>query len=465
MEEYIKIIVSPEGLLSLTILYLIIHGIQYFTLKLSMGVVIIMIVLQFYNKSDYSQFYEITNGFLVSNNWIMVSKIIIIFGGLLILLINKNGEKEKSSNIVPVLILVVILSSIFLVSSENWLTVYLSIELLTLSLLILITIKQNSVLGAEAGIKYFVLGAVSSGLFLFGCVLIYGLTSEISIQGGELTKINENAGKTLITISLLFKLSVAPFHMWAPDVYEGSPTAVTALVATVPKIGMFSILAQIGPIYNILIICAGLSMIVGAIGGLNQTKIKRLLAYSGIGHMGFIVFGVGNGCLEGYQASLVYIIIYTIMVICSFSIILSLNLKKNLLSELSNVSRLNPVIGGTLSLVFLSMAGVPPLIGFLNKWLIIQAGIINQYYLMSIIAVVSSVVAGINYVRVVKIIYFQIDSALFIWNKVLNINNIYVKNGTLNLKRAIIIGGSFYVVLFLMICPNILLRLTHGLFI
>jgi len=150
---------------------------------------------------------------------------------------------------------------------------------------------------------------VSSGLFLFGCALLYGLTGETSIQGIN-SAVGTDVGKILITISLLFKLSAAPFHMWAPDVYEGAPTTTTALLATVPKIGVFSILVQIGPVTNVVLVCAVLSIVYGAIGALNQTKIKRLLAYSGIGHMGFILFGIAIGSFESIQASLIYMVIY-----------------------------------------------------------------------------------------------------------------------------------------------------------
>jgi len=266
----------------------------------------------------------------------------------------------------PILILIVAFSSLLLVSSINWLSIYLALELQTLTLFILAALKRDSSYSTEAGLKYFVLGALSSGIFLFGCALLYGLTGETSIQGIN-SILTADVGKVLITISLLFKLSAAPFHMWAPDVYDGSPTTITALLAIVPKVGVFSILIQIGPVTNVVLLCAVFSIIYGALGALNQTKIKRLLAYSGITHMGFILFGVAIGSFESIQATLIYLIIYVIMGICSFSIILSLKLTKDLIVELSGLSRENPVIAFTLALTFLSTAGVPPLAGFLSK--------------------------------------------------------------------------------------------------
>lgn len=261
--------------------------------------------------------------------------------------------------------LIVLLGALLLVSSVNWLSIYLALELQTLTLFILVA-KKNSVYSIEAGLKYFVLGAVSSGLFLFGCTLLYGVSGEMSIQGINLLLIGD-VGKIFITVSLLFKLSVAPFHMWAPDVYEGAPTITTALLVIMPKIGVFSVLVQVGLVSNVVLFCGVLSIIYGAIGALNQTKIKRLLAYSGIGHMGFLLFGVGIGSFESIQASLVYIIIYLIMSICMFLVLLSLKLIRVLIIEVSSLSRENPVMAVTLALVFLSTAGIPPLVGFLGK--------------------------------------------------------------------------------------------------
>ncbi len=299
--------------------------------------------------------------------------------------------------------LIVVLSSLLLVSSANWLSIYLAIELQTLTLFILVAIKRDSAYSTEGGLKYFVLGAVSSGLLLFGCALLYGLSGETGVQGIN-SCLGADVGKILITVSLLFKLSVAPFHMWAPDVYDGSATIIAATLATVSKIAIFTVLVQIGPVINVVLVCAILSVICGSIGALNQTKIKRLLAYSGIGHMGFVLFGVAIGTLESIQASLIYMIIYVIMAICSFSVILSLDL--TYIAEGSGISRENSVLALTLALSLLSIAGIPPLAGFLSKWLILLAGISGGYYLICVLIVLSSVIAGVYYVRLVQIIYF-----------------------------------------------------------
>ena len=445
---------NPEVLLSIVMLSLVLYGINLSTLKISIGMLFIIGIVISLNGIVIDSFFW--NGLpKVTNSWIIISKIIIITGSISILLMGA-GETTmvKPYQSSPILIVIVALSSLLLVSSINWLSIYLAIELQTLTLFILTALKRDSAYGTEAGLKYFVLGAVSSGLFLFGCALLYGLTGDTSIQGIS-AMLTADVGKILITISLLFKLSAAPFHMWAPDVYEGAPTTITALLATVPKVGVFSILVQIGPVTNVVLVCAVLSIIYGAIGALNQTKIKRLLAYSGIGHMGFILFGIAIGSFESIQASLIYVVIYVVMSICSFSIILSLKLTKDLIIEVSGLSRDNPVIALTLALTFLSTAGVPPLAGFLSKWLILLSGISSGYYLICIIAVISSVIAGVYYVRLVQIIYFQVDYSILIWQKVLK------KEKRIDLSKSLLIGATFFIIIFLIISPNFLLQITH----
>lgn len=461
----------PEILLSFVVLVLVLYGINLSILKVSIGTLFIIgvVTIQLWVGIFYVNDYLIwwTDGLLLTNSWIVISKIIIIVGSVSLLLMYGPMHQEAVSYEFQdrgmnegswiILILIVALSSLLLVSSVNWLSIYLAMELQTLILFILAAIKRDSAYSTEAGLKYFVLGAVSSGLFLFGCALLYGASGEISIQGVN-SVLTGDVGKVLITVSLLFKLSVAPFHMWAPDVYEGAPTITTALLATVPKVAVFSILVQIGPVTNMVLACALLSIIYGSVGALNQTKIKRLLAYSGIGHMGFTLFGVAIGSFESIQASLIYMIVYVIMSVCSFSIILSLNLTKNLIIEISGLSRDNPVMALTLGLIFLSTAGIPPLAGFLSKWFILLAGMSSGYYLISIMIVISSVIAGVYYVRLVQIIYFPFGSgeySMLIWQKILK------REKRIDFSRSVLIGLTFFIILFLIISPNFLLQITH----
>lgn len=452
----------PEIILSLVVLILVLYGINLSIVKVAIGALFVVGVVT--NRVFYAEDYLIwgTDGLLLTNSWIVISKMIIVVGSVSLLLMyrpmyqrgKQYGGNEGSW---AILVLIVALSSLLLVSSVNWLSIYLAMELQTLTLFILAAIKRDSAYSTEAGLKYFVLGAVSSGLFLFGCALLYGVTGEISVQGIN-SVLTADAGKILITVSLLFKLSVTPFHMWAPDVYEGAPTITTALLATVPKVAVFSILVQIGAVTNVVLVCALLSIVYGSIGALNQTKIKRLLAYSGIGHMGFMLFGVAIGSFESIQASLIYMIVYVIMSVCSFSIILSLNLTKNLIIEVSGLSRDNPAMALTLGLIFLSIAGIPPLAGFLSKWFILLAGVSSGYYLISIMIVVSSVIAGVYYVRLVQIIYFPWGTEEY---SMLNMQKALKKEKQIDFSKSVLIGLTFFIILFLIISPNFLLQITH----
>lgn len=449
----------PEIILSLVVLILVLYGINLSIVKVAIGALFVVGVVT--NRVFYTGDYLIwgTDGLLLTNSWIVISKMIIVVGSVSLLLMYRpmyqRGEQYGGSW--TILVLIVALSSLLLVSSVNWLSIYLAMELQTLTLFILVAIKRDSAYSTEAGLKYFVLGAASSGLFLFGCALLYGVTGEISVQGVN-SVLMADAGKILITVSLLFKLSVTPFHMWAPDVYEGAPTITTALLATVPKVAVFSILVQIGAVTNVVLVCALLSIVYGSIGALNQTKIKRLLAYSGIGHMGFMLFGVAIGSFESIQASLIYMIVYVIMSVCSFSIILSLNLTKNLIIEVSGLSRDNPAMALALGLIFLSIAGIPPLAGFLSKWFILLAGVSSGYYLISIMIVVSSVIAGVYYVRLVQIIYFPWGAEEY---SMLNIQKVLKKEKRIDFSKSVLIGLTFFIILFLIISPNFLLQITH----
>lgn len=311
--------------------------------------------------------------------------------------------------------LIILVGSIILVSSVNWVMLYLALELQTFVILILVAGRlssenrtlytvysnphhtMNSTLATidhphtstdhmnmgnailiykdsgndnmyhtEAGLKYLVLSAVSSGLFLFGCVLLYGGSGDMNISSIHATSVG-NMGMVFIAVSLLFKLSVVPFHMWAPDVYEGAPTTTTALLATVPKIAVFFVLTQV--VNSPMVwVCGILSIVVGAVGAINQTKFKRMLAYSGMGHIGFMVFGVGMGAFNSIQASVAYLIVYIIMNVCVFSVLLSGGFSRYYIVESVGMSRMNGPLAVILGMAFLSTAGIPPLAGFLGKW-------------------------------------------------------------------------------------------------
>lgn len=295
--------------------------------------------------------------------------------------------------------------------------------------------------------KYFSLGALSSAFFLLGCVLFYGITGESSVQsvGGDL-------GKVFITISLLFKLSAAPFHMWAPDVYEGAPTSTVAVLAVLPKVSVFSILIQVQPAVYLVLVCSLLSIVLGALGALNQTRFKRLVAYSGISHFGFVLFAFAVGSLGSLQASFVYMLVYIAMSLCLFPAFLASQPRREFLWGLSAVSRGNPGVALALAFVFLSTAGIPPLAGFLGKWVVLLAGLSGGYFQFTLVAVVFSVIAGFYYVRLVQLIYFPVDFCVLLWQRVL------FQGASAGLALALLVSAACYFVVFVLALPSLPLQ-------
>lgn len=309
-------------------------------------------------------------------------------------------------------------------------------------------LARNSAWSTEASLKYFSLGALSSAFFLLGCVLLYGVTGESTLEG-----VGGDLGKVFITVSLLFKLSVAPFHMWAPDVYEGALTSTTATLAILPKVSVFSILAQVQPSMHLVFVCSILSISLGALGALNQTRFKRLVAYSSISHFGFILFAFSLGSSGSLQASLVYLLVYIVMSLGLFSAFIASSLpRREFLWGLSAISRENPAFALVLALVFLSTAGIPPLAGFLSKWLVLLAGLSNGYFQVALIVVFFSVVAGFYYVRLVQLMYFPVDFGLLLWQRVLS------QRANVSMSLALLAGVTCYFIVFTLLLPSLPLQ-------
>lgn len=377
---------------------------------------------------------------LTGSGWVAITKGVLVISSFCLLVLSRRRGSL-------IFLILVTLSSLLLVCSVNWLSVYLALELQALSLFVLVGLSRGSAWGTEASLKYFSLGALSSAFFLLGCVFFYGVTGEGSIQsvGGDL-------GKVFITIALLFKLSAAPFHMWAPDVYEGAPTSTAAVLAILPKVSVFSILIQVQPAYHLVLICSFISIILGALGALNQTRFKRLVAYSGVSHLGFVLFGFSIGSLGSLQASYVYLLAYVVMSLCLFSAFLTSRPRKEFLWGLSAVSRDNPSVALVLALVFLSTAGIPPLLGFLGKWLVLLSGLSSGYFQVSLVAVAFSVIAGFYYVRLVQLIYFPIDFCVLLWQRAL------FQGAVAGFSSALLVGGSCYFVAFGLMLPSLPLQ-------
>jgi len=322
----------------------------------------------------------------------------------------------------------------FMVSSNDIILFYLGLELQSLSLYILASIDRDNLRSSESGIKYFVLSALSSGLLLYGCSLLYGFTGSTNFDliSNQLNKENTGAifAMVFILVGLAFKVSAVPFHMWTPDVYEGAPTSITSYFAAVPKVAGLAVLIKFMfiPFANILlewqtimIFISIASMILGAVAAIGQKNIKRLLAYSSIGHVGYALAGVATGAITGYKSSIVYIAIYVIMNIGIFSCLYLLKkdgeYKENI-SDLSGISKKSPLLAISFLIILFSLAGIPPLGGFFAKFYIFTAVLEQQMYTLAIIGLLTTVISAFYYLRIIKTIYF--DDSVITFDEVKN---------------------------------------------
>jgi NADH-quinone oxidoreductase subunit N len=292
-----------------------------------------------------------------------------------------------------------------------------------LALYVLATFNRDQLQSSEAGLKYFVLSALSSGLLLYGCSLIYGFSgsTNFDIISNQLNS-NEYVltfGIVFIIVGLAFKISAVPFHMWAPDVYQGSPTSVTLFFTMVPKIAALTVFIRFlyVPFLNlidqwqmIIVFLSIASMLFGAIAAIGQTNIKRLIAYSSIGHIGYTLAGLASGTNEGIQSSIVYISIYIIMNLALFSCLLMLKRNNKYyedIEDLSGLSKNHPLLSLSLLVILFSLAGIPPLAGFFAKFYIFKAVIEQSMFFLAVVGLLSTVVAAFYYLRIIKIIYFD----------------------------------------------------------
>jgi NADH-quinone oxidoreductase subunit N len=299
----------------------------------------------------------------------------------------------------------------------------MGLELQSLALYVLATFNRDQVKSSEAGLKYFVLSALSSGLLLYGCSLIYGFSGSTNFNVIS-NQLNTDEyvltfGIVFILVGLAFKISAVPFHMWAPDVYEGSPTSVTLFFTMVPKIAALTVFVRFlyVPFLNlidqwqmIIVFLSIASMLFGAIAAIGQTNIKRLVAYSSIGHIGYTLAGLATGSNEGIQSSIIYISIYVIMNLALFSCLLMLKRNDQYYEEiddLSGLSKNHPLLSLSLLVILFSLAGIPPLAGFFAKFYVFKAVIEQSMYFLAIVGLLSTVVAAFYYLRIIKIIYFD----------------------------------------------------------
>jgi len=326
----------------------------------------------------------------------------------------------------PVLVVIAGIGMMVMVSAHNMLSLYMALELQSLSLYVLAAMKRRSVRSAEAGAKYFILGALSSGMLLFGISLIYGFTGSLDYtviaQTLEMqTGMSPGAitGMVFILAARAFKISAVPFHMWTPDVYQGAPVSVTALFAIVPKIAAMGLVVRLlmepfGPVYDqwsqvVIFISVG-SMLLGAFAAICQSDIKRLLAYSSIGHMGYALIGLSIGTQTGAGALVLYLVIYMMMSVGVFTVVLSMRrdrLEAPRLADLAGLSQYKPFLAYTMAILMFSMSGIPPFAGFFGKLAVFQAAVQAEFYWLAVLGVLTSVVAAYYYLKVIKIMFFD----------------------------------------------------------
>nr|QIA59552.1 NADH dehydrogenase subunit 2 [Blasia pusilla] len=367
-----------------------------------------------------------------------------------------------------VLILLSTCSMLFMISAYDLIAMYLAIELQSLCFYVIAASKRDSEFSTEAGLKYFILGAFSSGILLFGCSMIYGFTGVTNFEelakiftGYEITLFGAQSsgifmGILFIAVGFLFKITAVPFHMWAPDVYEGSPTIVTAFFSIAPKISILANMLRVfiysfyDPTWQqLFFFCSIASMILGALAAMAQNKVKRLLAYSSIGHVGYLLIGFSCGTIEGIQSLLIGIFIYVLMTVNAFAIVLALRQNRfKYIADLGALAKTNPILAITLSITMFSYAGIPPLAGFCSKFYLFFAALGCGAYLLALIGVVTSVISCFYYIRFVKIMYFDTPKTWILYKP-------------MDREKSLLLAITVFFITFFFLYPSPLFLVTH----
>ncbi len=428
-------LIFPEIFLSLSIMFLLILGVfkkNSFNIIHNLSLIVLLVTAVI----TFNETISVNEELLFSQSVIIdplssLMKIVTLLAAFIVLAISTNYLKTLNLHKIEysVLILSAVLGMIIMISANDLIVFYMGLELQSLALYVLATFNRENLKSSEAGLKYFVLSALSSGLLLYGCSLIYGFSGstnfEIIASQLDSSEYALTFGIVFILVGLAFKITAVPFHMWAPDVYEGSPTTVTLFFTMVPKIAALTIFIRFlyVPFLNlieqwqmIIIFLSIASMLFGAIAAIGQTNIKRIIAYSSIGHIGYALAGLSTGTNEGIQSAIVYIIIYIVTNLGLFSCLLMFKRNNEYfenLKDLSGLSKNHPLISISLLIVLFSLAGIPPLAGFFAKFYIFTAVIEQSMYFLAIVGLLSTVVAAFYYLRIIKIIYFDNEKEKF----------------------------------------------------
>ena len=419
--------ILPELFLSIAIMFLLMLGVF---IKKSFKLVNLLTILSLIFAialilNQPNEIIKIFNESYIIDQLSIFMKVLTLLFCFFVLLSSKDYIKSNNIDKIeyPVIILASTLGMILMISSYDLIIFYLGLELQSLCLYILASFKRDDERSTEAGLKYFVLSALASGLLLYGCSLIYGFTGSTNFEiiSANLDEANTGAvfGIVFIIVGLAFKVSAVPFHMWTPDVYEGSPTSVTSFFALVPKIAAISVFIRfmyvpfvnvISQWQTIIIFLSIASMILGAVAAIGQSNIKRLMAYSSIGHMGYALAGLATGTNSGIQSTIIYLTIYLVMNLGAFGCIFMMkreNVFYENINDLSGLSKNHPMLALSFLIILFSLAGIPPLAGFFAKFYVFMAVIEVKMYTLAIIGLVTTVVSAFYYLRIIKIIYFD----------------------------------------------------------
>jgi len=427
-------LIYPEIFISLSIMFLLMLGVfkknsSNLVYNLSIGSLVGVIVLIFRYPIETKA--NLFNNSLIIDHLSFFMKILTMIAGIFVLIISSRYLKLLKIFQIEysILILCSILGMMVMISSNDLIVFYIGLELQSLALYVLASFNRDQIKSSEAGLKYFVLSALSSGLLLYGCSLIYGFSGSTNFNVISniinLDQYGLTFGIVFILVGLAFKISAVPFHMWAPDVYEGSPTSVTLFFAVVPKIAALTVFIRFlyVPFINmidqwqiIIIFLSIASMVFGAVAAIGQKNLKRLIAYSSIGHMGYALAGISTGTNQGIQSSILYISIYIVMNLGFFSCLFMMKRNNQYyenIDDLSGLSKNHPLLSLSLLVILFSLAGIPPLAGFFAKFYIFKIIVGQSMYFLAIVGLLSAVIAAFYYLRIIKIIYFDTKKEKF----------------------------------------------------
>lgn len=423
----------PELALALMALVLLIVGVfkgnDFISSQIRISVIALVLAFVLLAVSSKASLNETFSGMFYNDYFTIICKMLLLLGAGISLFLSMGFYRDQRSDAVfeyPVIVLFSLVGMMVMISANGLLSLYMGLEMQSLCLYVLASLHRREGRSSEAGLKYFVLGSIASGILLYGCSLIYGFSGTVRFQ--ELASLYAQSpemplgvlvGFILVLIGFCFKISAVPFHMWTPDVYEGSPTPVTAFFAVAPKVAAIALLIRFvmqpfGDVLEqwqqILILVSAASMFVGALGALKQTNIKRLMAYSSIGHVGYILVGIAAGSPAGIRGVLLYLFIYIIMTLGVFACILLMRHRDELTEEISSLSGLSksrPGIAFILAVLMFSMAGIPPFAGFFGKFFVFYAAVEAGLIGLAVVGMLTSVIAAFYYIRIIKIMYFD----------------------------------------------------------